>query len=84
MVGLAYALGAFASPLRSIQVVSKKDGRFIKSAPPNHSNTGADTGRADFTSRTTALDWGFDISETIAKLMEVSAKAKENVRVMQN
>ena len=26
----------------------------------------------------TALDWGFDIPETSAKLMEVSAKAKEN------
>lgn len=26
----------------------------------------------------TALDWGFDIPETTAKLMEVSAKAKEN------
>jgi hypothetical protein len=25
-----------------------------------------------------ALDWGFDISETEAKLMEVSTKAKEN------
>lgn len=44
----------------------------------------ADTSRADFTSRMTALDWGFDISETSAKLMELGAKAKENGRVMQN
>ncbi|MEI9978407.1 MAG: hypothetical protein WDN23_05300 [Edaphobacter sp.] len=26
----------------------------------------------------TALDWGFDIPETAARLMEVSTKAKEN------
>jgi hypothetical protein len=26
----------------------------------------------------TALDWGFDMPETTAKLMEVSDKAKEN------
>jgi hypothetical protein len=26
----------------------------------------------------TALDWGFDIPETAARLMEVSAKAQEN------
>ena len=52
--------------------------RCLRSAPPNHSNTGPDTSRADFTWCMTALDWGFDIPETSAKLMEVSAKAKEN------
>ena len=53
-------------------------GRCLQSAPPNHGNTGPDTSRADFTWCMTALDWGFDITETSAKLMEVSDKAKEN------
>ena len=52
--------------------------RCLQGAPHNHSNTGPDTSRADFTWCMTALDWGFDIPETTAKLMEVSAKAKEN------
>jgi hypothetical protein len=52
--------------------------RCLQSAPPNHGNTGPDTSRADFTWCMTALDWGFDIPETTARLMEVSAKAKEN------
>jgi hypothetical protein len=52
--------------------------RSLQNAPPNHSNTGPDTSRADFTWCMTALDWGFDIPETTAKLMEVSSKAKEN------
>jgi hypothetical protein len=52
--------------------------RCLLSAPPNHGNTGPDTSRADFTWCMTALDWGFNIPETAAKLMEVSAKAKEN------
>ncbi len=45
---------------------------------PTTANTGPDTSRADFTWCMTALDWGFDIPETTAKLLEVSAKAKEN------
>jgi hypothetical protein len=53
-------------------------GRSLQGARPNHSNTGPDTSRADFTWCMTALDWGFDIPETSAKLLEVSAKAKEN------
>jgi hypothetical protein len=52
--------------------------RCLQSAPPNHSNTGPDTSRADFTWCMTALDWGFDIPETTARLMEVSSKAKQN------
>ena len=52
--------------------------RCLQSAPPNHGNTGPDTSRADFTWCMTALDWGFDIPETTARLMEVSDKAKEN------
>jgi hypothetical protein len=49
--------------------------RCLQSAPPNHGNTGPDTSRADFTWCMTALDWGFEIPETAARLMEVSAKA---------
>jgi len=52
--------------------------RCLQSAPPNHGNTGPDTSRADFTWCMTALDWGFDIAETTAKLMEVSDKPREN------
>jgi hypothetical protein len=52
--------------------------RCLQSAPPNQGNTGPDTSRADFTWCMTALDWGFDIPETTTRLMEVSAKAKEN------
>ncbi len=52
--------------------------RCLQSAPPNQGNTGPDTSRADFTWCMTALDWGFDIPETSAKLMGVSTKAKEN------
>jgi hypothetical protein len=52
--------------------------RCLLSAPPNHGNTGPDTSRADFTWCMTALDWGFDIPETTARLLEVSSKAKDN------
>ena len=52
--------------------------RCLLGAPPNHGDTGPDTSRVDFTWCMTALDWGFDSAETTAKLMEVSAKAKEN------
>jgi hypothetical protein len=52
--------------------------RCLQDAPYNQGNSGPDTSRADFTWCMMALDWGFDIPETTAKLMEVSAKAKEN------
>ncbi len=52
--------------------------RCLQGAPPNHGDTGPDVSRADFTWCMTALDWGFDIPETTAKLMQLSAKAKEN------
>jgi len=52
--------------------------RCLQSAPRNHSGTGPDVSRADFTWCLTALDWGFGVQETAAKLLEVSAKAKEN------
>jgi homoserine acetyltransferase len=34
--------------------------------------------RADFAWCMTALDWGWNIEETAARLMEVSSKAREN------
>ena len=52
--------------------------RCLQGAPPNHGDTGPDVSRADFTWCMTALEWGFDIPETTAKLMQLSAKAKEN------
>lgn len=52
--------------------------RCLQSAPPNHSDTGPDVSRADFTWCMTAQDWGFSTDETASKLMEVSTKAREN------
>lgn len=52
--------------------------RCLENAPPNHGNTGPDVSRADFTWCMTALDWGWNIEETAARLMEVSTKAREN------
>lgn len=51
--------------------------RCLQRAPPNHGDTRPDTSRADFTWCMTALDWRFDIPETTAKLIEMSANAKE-------
>jgi hypothetical protein len=56
--------------------------RCLQSAPRNQGNTGPDTSRADFTWCMTALDRGFAIEETTAKLMEVSGKAKRTDRDM--
>jgi RepB DNA-primase from phage plasmid len=52
--------------------------RCVEHAPPNHGKTGPDISRADFAWCMTALDWGWNIEETAARLMEVSAKAREN------
>jgi hypothetical protein len=53
-------------------------GRCLSGAPPNHANTGPDVSRADFTWCMTAIDWGWTVKETAARLMEESSKAKEN------
>jgi len=50
----------------------------LQGAPPNHGNTGPDVSRADFTWCMTAIDWGWSIEDTTARLMEESAKAQEN------
>ena len=52
--------------------------RCLEGAPPNHGKTGPDISRADFAWCMTALDWGWNIEETAARLMEVSSKAREN------
>jgi RepB DNA-primase from phage plasmid len=52
--------------------------RCLDQAPPNHGKSGPDVSRADFTWCMTALDWGWNIEETAARLMEVSSKAREN------
>jgi hypothetical protein len=52
--------------------------RCVEGAPPNHSDTGPDVSRADFTWCMTAITWGWSIEETADKLMELSAKAREN------
>jgi hypothetical protein len=47
-------------------------------APKAHGGDHADTSRADFTWCMTALDWGFSIEAVASRLMEESAKAREN------
>jgi hypothetical protein len=52
--------------------------RCLEGAPPNHGNTGPDISRVDFTWCMTAFTWGWSIEETADKLMQLSAKAREN------
>jgi hypothetical protein len=53
----------------------------LAGAPRNHSGNGPDRSMADFTWCMTAIDWGWPIEETAAKLPEVSEKARERVRM---
>jgi hypothetical protein len=52
--------------------------RCLDGAPLNSEETGPDTSRADFVWCMTAIDWGWSVQDTAARLMEESAKAKEN------
>ena len=52
--------------------------RCVQGAPQNRDQTGPDISRADFTWCMTAISWGHGIEETAARLMEESAKAREN------
>jgi len=52
--------------------------RCVEAAPPNRDKTGPDISRADFTWCMTAISWGHGVEETAARLMEESAKAREN------
>jgi hypothetical protein len=53
-------------------------GRCVSGAPLNHEGTAPDHSRADFAFCVIAIDWGWSIEETAAKLMDESAKAREN------
>jgi len=52
--------------------------RCIEQAPEKHGGGGKDISRADFTWCMIAIDWGWGIEATAARLMEVSTKAQEN------
>ena len=69
-----------ATPARRVPDLKKWPSyqRCVEGAPPNHGNTGPDISRADFTWCMIAIDWGWSIEETAFRLMEESAKAREN------
>jgi hypothetical protein len=50
----------------------------VKGAPLNADKTAPDISRADFTFCMTAIDWGWSVDETAARLIEESSKAHEN------
>ena len=53
--------------------------RCVRSAPPAHGGElRPDISRADFAWCMTAIDWGWSIEDTAARLLQESAKAKEN------
>jgi hypothetical protein len=52
--------------------------RCVDGAPLNHNETGPDISKADFVWCMTAITWGWSVDETTARLMEESAKAREN------
>jgi hypothetical protein len=52
--------------------------RCLDGAPLNSEETGPDTSRADFVFCMTAISWGWSVPDTAERLMEESAKAKDN------
>ncbi len=52
--------------------------RCVQGAPPAHHSDRPDISKADFTFCLLALDWGFGVEETAARLMQESTKAREN------
>jgi hypothetical protein len=50
----------------------------VENAPPARSGGRHDISRADFTFCLLAIDWGWSVEETAARLMELSGKAQEN------
>ena len=52
--------------------------RCVEGAPLNSDKSGPDVSRADFVWCMTAIDWGWSVDETAAKLSEESVKAREN------
>jgi hypothetical protein len=53
----------------------------LAGAPPNRDGTGPDRSKADFWWAYLALQWKWSIEDTEAKLVEVSEKARERVRL---
>jgi hypothetical protein len=52
--------------------------RCLASAPLAHHSDRPDVSRADFTFCLLAIDWGWTIQDTCARLLELSRKAREN------
>jgi hypothetical protein len=52
--------------------------RCVENAPPARGGGRPDISRADFTFCLLALDWGWGVEETAARLMQESGKAQEN------
>ena len=52
--------------------------RCVRGAPANSDGSGPDISRADFVWSMTALDFGWSVEATAARLMEESRKAREN------
>ncbi|HWG47466.1 MAG TPA: hypothetical protein VN688_32175, partial [Gemmataceae bacterium] len=52
--------------------------RCVEHAPPARDGDRPDISRADFTFCLLAIDWGWSVEETAARLMQESAKAREN------
>jgi hypothetical protein len=52
--------------------------RCVEGAPLNSERNGPDISRADFVWCMTAISWGWSVDETAARLIEESAKARDN------
>jgi hypothetical protein len=52
--------------------------RCVENAPQAHGGDRPDISRADFTFCLLAIDWGWGVEETAARLMQESGKAREN------
>jgi hypothetical protein len=52
--------------------------RCLRNAPQAHHNDRPDVSRADFTFCLLAIDWGWSVADTCARLLEESSKAREN------
>ncbi len=84
------ALGVVAAPeraaLAAIPVSRQRPGargwpsyqRCVENAPTARNGGRPDISRADYTFCLLAIDWGWSVEETAARLMELSGKAQEN------
>jgi hypothetical protein len=85
--GFVAALEMPATPPRVSHRVSRPPGgrrrwpsyaRCVQHAPPVHHGEKPDISKADFVWCMTALDWGWSIEDTAARLLQESGKAREN------